>query len=52
MTERVVYDYARGSGKSPLPAVLDPHSLEAAIDGQSYRGWNVRGGERREEESA
>ena len=52
VTERVVYDYARGSGKSPLPAVLDPHSLEAAIDGQGYRGWNVPGGERREEGSA
>ena len=52
VTERVVYDYARRSGKSPLPAVLDPHSLEAAIDSQGYRGWNVPGGERRGEGSA
>ena len=44
-TERVVYDYTRGAANSPAPAVLDPGSLEAAIDGQGYRGWNVPGRE-------
>ena len=41
MTERVVYDYARGADGSPRPAVLDPESLEAVIDGQGYQGWNM-----------
>ena len=44
-TERVIYDYTRGAESSPVPAVLEPDSLEAAIDGQGYRGWNVPGGE-------
>ena len=48
-TERVVYDYTRGAESSPAPAVLDPDSLEAAIDGQGYRGWNVPGWESRAE---
>ena len=52
MTERVVYDYTRGAESSPAPAVLDPGSLEAAIDGQEYRGWNVPGWQRHEEGSA
>ncbi len=41
VTERVVYDYARGADGSPRPAVLDPESLEAVIDGQGYQGWNM-----------
>ena len=45
-TERVVYDYTRGGESSPTPAVLDPTSLEAAVDRQRYQGWNVPGGER------
>lgn len=45
-TERVVYDYTRGVESSPAPAVLDPSSLEAAVDRQRYRGWNVPGWER------
>ena len=44
-TERVVYDYTRGAKSSPLPAVLDPTSLEAAVDAQKYAGWNVPGRE-------
>ncbi|HET6475908.1 MAG TPA: hypothetical protein VFH93_07530 [Thermoleophilia bacterium] len=52
VTERVIYDYTRGADSSPGPAVLDPDSLEAAIDRQGYRGWNVPGWERREEGSA
>jgi hypothetical protein len=43
--ERIVYDYTPGAQSSPRPAVLDPMSLEAAIDAQGYRGWNVPGGE-------
>ncbi len=51
VTERVVYDYTRGAQNSAAPAVLDPTSLEAALDRQGYRGWNVPGWERREEAS-
>jgi len=43
VTERVIYDYTRGAESSPAPAVLDPGSLEAEIDRQGYRGWNVPG---------
>jgi hypothetical protein len=43
--ERVIYDYTRGADSSPAPAVLDPGSLEAAIDAQAYQGWNVPGTE-------
>ncbi len=46
VTERVVYDYTRGAASSSRPAVLAPGSLEAAIDDQGYRGWNVPGWER------
>jgi hypothetical protein len=45
-TERVVYDYTCGVESSPLPAVLDATSLEAAVDRQRYQGWNVPGWER------
>ena len=47
VTERVVFDYTRGAESSPPPAVLQPGSLEAAIDRQRYQGWNVPGWERR-----
>ena len=50
VTERVVYDYTLGADSSPLPAVLDPASLEADLDAQKYRGWNVPGWERRARE--
>ena len=46
-TERVVYDYTRGDQSSPRPAVLEPGSLEAAVDRQGYRGWNLPGWEMR-----
>jgi hypothetical protein len=49
VTERVVYDYTRAAGSSPPPAVLAEGSLEAAIDRQQYRGWNVPGWESRVE---
>jgi hypothetical protein len=42
-TERVIYDYTRGTDSSPKPAVLDPASLEAAVDSQGYQGWNDLG---------
>ena len=50
VTERVVYDYTLGAESSPPPAVLDPSSLEAAVDAQKYAGWNVPGWERRAKE--
>jgi EthD domain len=46
VTERVVYDYTLGADSSPTPAVLDPGSLEAHVDAQKYRDWNVPGWER------
>ena len=51
-SERVVYDYTRGADSSPPPAVVDPGSLEAAVDAQGYGGWNVPGWERRAKEGA
>jgi hypothetical protein len=50
VTERVVYDYTLGEASSPRPAVLDPDSLEARVDAQKYRGWNVPGWEQRARE--
>jgi len=47
VTERVVYDYTLGAASSPMPAVLDPGSLEARVDAQKYAGWNVPGWEQR-----
>jgi EthD domain-containing protein len=40
-TERVVYDYTLGDRSSPKAAVLDPHSLEAAVFAQGLGGWNI-----------
>jgi len=40
-TERVVYDFTHPTNPSPKPAVLDPASLEALVDAQGYRDWNV-----------
>jgi len=51
VAERVVYDYTLGAESSPPPAVLDPESLEAAVDAQKYTGWNVPGWERRRRSS-
>ena len=50
VTERVVYDYTLGHESSPVPAVLDPESLEARVDAQKYAGWNVPGWEQRAKE--
>ena len=40
-TERVVYDFVTPGEMSPAPAILHPDSLEARIDAQGYRGWNI-----------
>jgi hypothetical protein len=40
-TERLIYDYTLGAASSPTAAVLNPHSLEAAIYAQGLGGWNV-----------
>jgi hypothetical protein len=45
VTERVVFDFVTPGHVSPQPAILDPDSLEAAINLQGYRGWNVPGWE-------
>ena len=37
----VVYDFTHPTNPSPKPAVLDPASLEALVDAQGYRDWNV-----------
>ena len=46
-TERVVFDWVTPGHISPRPAVLQAGTLEAAIDGQGYSGWNVPGWEQR-----
>ncbi len=40
-TERVVFDFATPGEKSPLPAILNPDSLEARAIAQGYLGWNI-----------
>ncbi len=40
-TERLVFDFATPNEMSPAPAILNPDSLEALIDAQGYRGWNI-----------
>lgn len=40
-TERVVFDYVTPGRQTPRPAVLTPGTLEALIDAQGYRGFNV-----------
>ena len=43
--ERVIYDFTLPEGKrSPLPAVLNPDSLEASIYRQGLRDWNKEKG--------
>jgi len=42
-TERVIHDYITPDHISPQAAVLDPNSLEAAVDRQGYGGWNIPG---------
>lgn len=46
-TERIVYDFVTPGHVSPRASVLDPSSLEAAVDRQGYFGWNVPGWEDR-----
>ena len=40
-TERLVFDFVTPKEMSPAPAILSPDSLEARIDTQGYRGWNI-----------
>ena len=40
-TERVVFDFVTPDERSPAAAILNPDSLEAHIDAQGYRDWNV-----------
>jgi hypothetical protein len=42
-TERIVYDYLTPGHISPKASVLIPGTLEAAVDKQGYRGWNIPG---------
>jgi hypothetical protein len=45
-TERVIYDYITPGRISPKPSVLTPGTLEAQVDKQGYKGWNVPGWDR------
>lgn len=40
-TERVVWDYVSPGTSTPLAAVLQPGTLEAAVDAQGYSSWNI-----------
>jgi hypothetical protein len=42
-----VFDFVTPGHVSPQPGVLDPASLEAAVDAQGCSGWNVPGWEAR-----
>lgn len=46
-TERIIYDYVTPGHISPMAAVLDPNSLEAAVDRQGYGGWSIPGWDRK-----
>jgi hypothetical protein len=39
--ERVVFDFVTPGESNPLPAILNPDSLEAAIDRQGYKTWEL-----------
>lgn len=39
--ERLIYDYATAATPSPVAAVLQPGTLEAAVDAQGYGPFNV-----------
>jgi hypothetical protein len=41
VVERVVWDYVTQGEMSPPPSILNPNSLEAAIDRQGYRPWEL-----------
>jgi hypothetical protein len=40
--ERVVFDYVSPGELSPPPSILNPESLEVAIDRQGYRVWELK----------
>jgi hypothetical protein len=42
VSERVVWDFVTTEELSPRPAILDPDSLEAAIDRQGYQPWELK----------
>jgi len=41
VVERVVFDFVTPGEMSPPPSILNPNSLEAAIDRQGYRPWEL-----------
>lgn len=42
VNERVVWDFVTPGELSPKPAILNPESLEAAINRQGYQPWELR----------
>ena len=42
VNERVVWDFVTPAEKTPLPAILNKESLEAAIDRQGYQPWALK----------
>jgi hypothetical protein len=42
VNERVVWDFVTTGELSPRPAILNPDSLEAAIDRQGYQPWELK----------
>jgi EthD domain len=40
--ERVVWDFVTAGELSPSPSILNPNSLEAAIDRQGYQPWELK----------
>ncbi|HYD16758.1 MAG TPA: hypothetical protein VEB03_02010 [Candidatus Nanoarchaeia archaeon] len=42
VVERVVWDFVTPGATSPVPAILNPDSLESMIDGQGYRPWELQ----------
>jgi hypothetical protein len=42
VNERVVWDYVTAGELSPSPSILNPNSLEAAIDRQGYQPWELK----------
>lgn len=41
VNERVVWDFVTPGEECPLPAISDPNSLEARIDRQGYKPWEL-----------
>jgi len=42
VNERVVWDFVNTGELSPKPSILNPDSLEAAIDRQGYQPWELK----------